>query len=393
ECWEQLVRRSQEIPSLKLYADAAHAGYLALRGNISAALPRWESLVERCAPKEHVGWISIRLNYADALNAAGQHARAREIALNTLEHVTPAELELGLPYVEAPRQLALAEAGLGNYAEAVRILDGLLAQHGTRDQPLILGLFHKARAQVARAMADKEAFSSQLAAMERLFHGTNNPSLIAQCEQLARAGVEAGLSDPAAFASSKNAEYQPAGSGLSGIDRLLLECRNPEERWDRALQMVIEKTGAQRASLYLLRAGDLHLVATEPEGEPPAEIVVELSMLVAGARDRYESSRDEAPESTALDDEDASDPDSEPATLTVLTHADERQIGPHQLFVLSTLSTGALRVIGGMVVSSEAEAEAEAGATLGRDALNGIARALWEAGDVSTSSGESSLRR
>jgi hypothetical protein len=134
-----------------------------------------------------------------------------------------------------------------------------------------------------------------------------------------------------------------------------------------------------------LKAGGLHLVATAPHGEPPAPIVAELSALVSGARERYESPP-EPVEEGALGDGD--DSDSEPATLTVFTHADERQVGLHQLFVLSTLSTGALRVVGGLVVSSEARASR----TLGRDALNGIARALWDAGDVSTSSGEASLR-
>jgi hypothetical protein len=204
---------------------------------------------------------------------------------------------------------------------------------------------------------------------------------------VSREGVEAGLCDVAALTANDEFQTHPDLSGMTATDRLFLECRHPEERWDRALKMVLAKTRAERASLYLLRAGKLHLVATQPEGEPPADIVDELSALVSGATQRYASSPVEK-----ADDYDESlegDFDSEPATLTVLAHADERQIRPHQLCVLSAFSTGIMRIVGGIVVSSESDASS----TLARDALSGIARALWEGGDVSTSSSEASLRQ
>jgi hypothetical protein len=57
----------------------------------------------------------------------------------------------------------------------------------------------------------------------------------------------------------------------------------------------------------------------------------------------------------------------------------ERRIGPHQLLVLSAFGMGAVRVVGGIVVTCD---DAEVGGTVSIDVLRGIARALWECGDT-----------
>ena len=95
-------------------------------------------------------------------------------------------------YLEPQRQLALAEAGLGNHAEAVRMLDALLAEHGAQDQPLLIGLLHKARAEVALSMNDAAGFDAHFAEMERCFRRSRNPALIAQIARTAKLALAAG---------------------------------------------------------------------------------------------------------------------------------------------------------------------------------------------------------
>ena len=132
---------------------------------------------------------NVRAHFAEALNSAGDHARAKAVVTEALPLARLLELE---------RQLALAEAGLGEYARAVARLDRLLAKHGDEDQPLWIGALHKARAEVALRMGDEGALELHLAELNRRFRGTRNPALIAQCERLAEQAVRQGLR-PAAW--------------------------------------------------------------------------------------------------------------------------------------------------------------------------------------------------
>ena len=154
---EQLARRAKDLPSLEVYAKAAHAAYLALRGELSAGVALYEEILPEIGHSTCVGWATVRAFYADALNRAGQHARAKQLITDVLVADQPEEQVMVGRFLEPQRQLALAEAGLGNFAEATRSWTSARKTRRT-GQSAILGLLHKARAEVALLMSDGAEF-------------------------------------------------------------------------------------------------------------------------------------------------------------------------------------------------------------------------------------------
>lgn len=384
---EQLARRARDFSSLEPYAEAAHAGYLMIRGNLSAAIARLPALLLRFPARGRAGWVSLRWIYADALNRKGEHARAREVVLEALAATSPADHAFALPYAELVRQHALAEAGLGNFAEAVRILEQFLAERGAEEQLLVTGLFHKARAEVALAMQDAEAFRQHLSLAESLFKQTHNPSLIAQWQRLARAGERARLRAPSAIALDESTSTRRrAGPEVSAFSRL--GAGTLEEQWDRSLGLIVQEADAQAGYLYVLRADRLALVAAAPSGEPPEAVQAELSELVNEARARY--GKDRAPETTGPrlaaaepSSDSEGDLDSDSHTRTVFNQSgDQRRVGTHCLMVLTNESNAGTYVVGGIVLTLESDSPK----TLVLTTLQGVARSLSAVTEVSSSS-------
>ena len=87
--YEQLARRAHDAPSLQLYADLADAVYLQLRGDHAAAIARFERLLPALEIKERVAWATARSVMAEALNGAGEHARAKRVLEELLAALTP----------------------------------------------------------------------------------------------------------------------------------------------------------------------------------------------------------------------------------------------------------------------------------------------------------------
>jgi hypothetical protein len=276
---EQLARRSKDAPTLRAYADAAHAAYLALRGELPAAITAYEQLLPEFPLRNRVMWLAVRGFFAEALNLAGQHARARTMlreALALLEHGDDT-IVLSL---ESRRQLALAEAGLGNHAEAMRMLEELIAGGTAGDNPLFLGLLHKARAELALKLSDKDAFELHAGAMERLFRGTNNPALIAQCEQLADAAVRAGLRESLEPAPARtHAKWMRQQSGQRTLEQLTAAA----DRGEYALWLILERSLAKTGYLYVLEHDGWRLAAASTRREPPAELEAQLRALAERA--------------------------------------------------------------------------------------------------------------
>jgi hypothetical protein len=298
--WEQLTRRSKGVPSLRIYADAAHAAYLALRGELGPAIEVYEQVVREIEPRRGVSWLSCRAHFAETLNWAGAHARAKQVVLEALSHLPAIEREVLVLTLEPQRQLALAEAGLGNHAQAVSILDGLLAEHARHDNPLLIGLLHKARAEVAILMRDRAAFEAHLGPMEQFFRSTRNPALIGQwerlCDRARRAGVRVAPEPRTADVTTK-----AAASMLT--QRTLTELSAAADRSKYALQLVMQRSRAKVGYLYVFDNERMLLVAASHPTEPPAEIERQLQERAL----RAEVEAQECDDATTLELVDTSD--------------------------------------------------------------------------------------
>jgi hypothetical protein len=371
---EQLARRANDLPPLRVYAQAAHAAYLTLRGELSEAIALYEQILPEFRIKRRVAWSSIRAFYADALNRAGEHARAREVVLEVMSNASPEEHMIVGRYLEPQRQLALAEAGLRNFDEATRSLDALLDKYGKEDNPLLIGLLHKARAEVALLMLDGANFIAHLAEMGRCFHAAKNPALISQWERLTEKGTRAGVrKTPEVAARKPSSQVIDAATILRSLGELTVA----SDRCKYALDLLVQEAGAAEGYLYLLRNDGLQLASASSPNEPPMGLEAQLLLkaseavahLEAGASSisnliGLESSTEDVPApevggspsggaaAAASDEEDGDDLDGN--TVFIKSVPPEAQQGLYRLVVLSTrTSNGTPVVAGGLILKME----------------------------------------
>jgi len=264
--YEQLERRSHDVPSLRVHADCARAAYLSLRGDHVQAIELYERIVAELVPRVTIAWLPMRGLFAAALNRAGDFARAAQLLNETFEHVRPADREVRMLCFEPRRQLALAHAGLGDRARANEQLRELQDEYFALDNPLLLGLVHEALAQVALASADRGTCLSHLALTDDYYRKTRNPVLIARCRRLADAATRAGLRDALRFSVP---EPEPPPHVSSSRTLTMGELAAASDRCDYALRLVIEHVGARAGCLYLLDDDKLRLAAVSGVDEPP----------------------------------------------------------------------------------------------------------------------------
>jgi hypothetical protein len=178
-------RLGATVPRLKLIGRIAEAWLDFLRGRVAQALSILEQTVESPETLELVTWRVNYALYATALNAAGQHGRAKEVCLRMLKRATGEDSVQDQARL-ITSQLALAEAGLGNAEAARKIMDEHFANLNSSksNNPLELGATHRDAALIALLGNDLPRFEHHLHETERHFRATRNPALLAQCESL-----------------------------------------------------------------------------------------------------------------------------------------------------------------------------------------------------------------
>jgi len=274
---EQLARRARDAPSLQPYAELADAVYLSLRGEYAAAIARFEQLLPRLAIKERVAWALARCAFAEALNGAGEHARAKDVLEQVLAALDADDAAVVGRHLEPRRQLALTEALLGHHQRAAQALDALLALHGGQDQPLLIGLLHKARAEVALLAGDAALFERHAAECERCFRATQNASLIAQWERLIERAVGAGVRERSEALPRSERPAAARAREPSSL-RTLRELVGAADPAAYAVRLLLQRGAARAVHLYALRDGCLQLAASSAGGEPAREHEVELRL-------------------------------------------------------------------------------------------------------------------
>jgi hypothetical protein len=348
-CFEQLRRLSDSVPSLRVYADAAQAGYLAMSDRPDAAIALYESVIPRMQPQRRVYWLATWASFAEVLNQVGQHERARQLMLEGLSHTDAKYREFAGQCLEAERQLALAEAGLGRHSEAQRVLDGLLQEHAHQDQPLLIGSLYKARAEVAIAMDDRAGFEQHFLQMEQRFRATRNPALIAQCEPLLQRAIRAGL-------LPNRAQSRP-GQLESSITELRLESGAPAhadaraaDPFEAALRSIVERTQAEAAYLYSFRDEAMWLCAATTTETPPIEATARLQRLARPTP----AERRAAPGDSSDADSDLSDMQTLAVTQVTSVEAPSSSGEPSEFIELAILRSSARagrgNVVGGLIV-------------------------------------------
>jgi hypothetical protein len=256
-CLVQLERLSAEMVTLRIGYWRALAAYCVVRGTPSEAL---DVVGKGERPMQLVGWARGEGVRARAYNALGQHARAKETCLSVLNQLTPADLELCALNLGLQIELARADAGLGELAEAEAQLRALLDKHGPAGNPLTVGALHEALAELAALRGDEVGFADNVAAVGRWFRETRDPALVARHEQLSRI-IGASGAQPQ-LASDARSGSSPPPRMMTVLHRLRHggeHTRSGTAEW--ALQQLSELTGSQEGYLFLVEDGELRCAA------------------------------------------------------------------------------------------------------------------------------------
>lgn len=275
--YQQLQRTSESVPTLRVHAACARAAYLSLRGDHAEAIASYERIVAELEPRRSVAWLPTRGLFARALNRAGQHARAKALLTETLAHVTDVDRGVRVLCFEVRRQLAIADAALGQLEQAARAIDAMLEEYAPDHNPMLLGFLHETRAQCSFASGDREAFAMHANAVTEYFRGTRNPALIAHIGQLEQLAATFEVDYDVAERQVPVAMRDHPGLTKSRASYTLAEISVAPDRHRYALELMIQESRAKGGCLYVLDGVKLQLVAASATHEPPQDL--ELSLL------------------------------------------------------------------------------------------------------------------
>lgn len=270
----EVLAATTDIQSIIDTRDAAHACYLAERGMAAEALVRYSQTFESTTREPTVFSMRFVGAYARVLRAAGETRKARDICKTALDRLPKEEFEFVCAVHGARLEYALCTAELGDHERAAEFLERLLDEQKDHDNPLVIGLMHKARARVALLQKDEAVFDHHLALMQQWFKRTDNPALVVQCQKLADDGRRSGLRVTVQLYSLRPDPIPDRN--IAEVNIAFAACHGPAERLQVALDLVVDKARAERGYLYLLEPDGLKFVAPTVGLEPPEELRLEL---------------------------------------------------------------------------------------------------------------------
>ena len=169
---------------MKRYAVLAKHSLMRARGDPKYALAV-ERLYRKDVPRSYIAWGAMQAFWARGYNELGEYAEAKRVCESALGHLTDADREYVSHFLGLDIQLAIADAGLGDFASGMSRLEGLLKRFADCDHPLEHGLLHDARARIAFASGDVGTYERSLSEVEHWFVNTGTPILIAKYKRLA----------------------------------------------------------------------------------------------------------------------------------------------------------------------------------------------------------------
>jgi len=166
------------------FVDLAYGEYHRERGDLDASRDALERALLGHAEDEGNVRVAATAALAETLLAAGEIARARELAERACELGSDPIVGLVCYRLRAIRALALIDAAEGELARAAERLDSAIVEAEDLGRASIAGDMHDARARVALLAGDRARFRYHALQTERWFRPTDNPVLIARVERL-----------------------------------------------------------------------------------------------------------------------------------------------------------------------------------------------------------------
>jgi tetratricopeptide (TPR) repeat protein len=270
-----------QAPAWLAYKHLADGYFHQICGEHDLAMAAFEQCLAMATPDDRdqtrttMCWAPGAAAYIDALINVDRAADARAFGDRTLELWRA--LGLGFGSLEIERMLALAEARLGEHASAAARLDDIARrQVAIGVQGLHLGATYEARTRVAIWTGDREAVEAygRLTAREYR-HGHGSP-LGARYERLMDEARIAGfelLPPLAGLGGALTSQpWEGAQATVALVADKLAPAGCPQERAERALQLLCSARGAQCGHLYLHDGTLLKLAASHNAPEASSEL-------------------------------------------------------------------------------------------------------------------------
>ena len=226
-------------------------------------------------------------------------------------------------------------------------------------------MIHHALARVALRAGDSETFSKHLEQVSRYYHPTENPALIAQYTALAEQGKKVAEGSEQ-FAQGFHTTIVTRQAATRAARAVLSQCAGPDQRAERALELLLEATGASDGFLYITtNDAGVRLAAPQHGDPPPPDVEEELTRVIA----------------------DIAEDDPETALLDLMVNSDEEEDDDSALsdtgyrsVLLQTRVDGDVIVVGAAALNCANNPYG----SFNYDFLDTIARGLYDSGDAVT---------
>jgi tetratricopeptide (TPR) repeat protein len=277
---EALSRHVEAGLKFEGHVAIARGEYLRLSGKPDEALPLLDQALAEMPPDEGLArpWaLAARAHVLLDLDRLDEARDAGELAF---AHASDPERAQETFRLRAGKILAHVDARTGAMTDGRTRLDALIRQAEALDNPYFAGDLREAACLLALDDGDRATAVRHCDAVEKLFVPSRNPGLVARYEKLVRlTGLGPSPEDPLEHDAELSTEVfagQTDEHTIGEIMSILSRCGTAAARATRALEALVEATGAQRGFLYLLRGEDFDLVAPDEGAEPPDEVSISL---------------------------------------------------------------------------------------------------------------------
>ncbi|MFW6050668.1 MAG: protein kinase domain-containing protein [Myxococcota bacterium] len=277
-CVDGLERLIRDGYRLEPFAALTRGEYLRERGDATAARAVLEALLHGLDPEQTYVRQHALAALAETCLAVDDAEAARRVALEGEALARDPEVGLLPVRLRCGRACALAEAAAGETQAAAERLEALVERASALDSPVLTGALHEAWARVALTAGDAAAFRTHLDETARWFRATRNPALVARVERLAKADGHPARGAPRRPVGADAVTAVDLAHPAARVAATMQGASGPAERATRALDLLLEESGAARGFLFRSRDGALELEAPAGVGAPEA-IATELERI------------------------------------------------------------------------------------------------------------------
>jgi hypothetical protein len=270
---------AERHPAWNPIAQYATGEYQRIRGDHASAAQHLSATLDLVACGTHQIWAFAAGAYITVLCTLGRASEAREFGVQSLAAAEHAELGYLTHYIRMP--LAVAYAETGEYYRAAELAEATIGGFralGTDGLNLVLAF--ETRARVAILARDTQAYETYAKACAEQCRAAGSRVLGAKYERLVRTATTASV-----HVSDAAPDHVLATLTGTQLTSVLVGCDRPSERADRALTLLLRRSGCEAGYLYLIGDHGPELVAQAGLNEPPLGLPLIVSEFIDSEAD------------------------------------------------------------------------------------------------------------